>query len=86
MAKVVEQFLPDGQLRVFPGDKQPAGGIKQNRRTAEDGKDNEANPHRGDVDAEEPGNGPGHPGELAVADGAARQSNPVAVGAIGRDR
>jgi hypothetical protein len=35
LAKVVEQFLPDGQLRAFLGDEQPSGGIEPNGGTAE---------------------------------------------------
>ena len=77
LAKIVEQFLPDGQLRAFLGDEQPPSEIKRNRRTAQQSQDNETGAVHSPFTPE---GAPARPDDLRVG-----RSDPFGQFTVGRD-
>ena len=82
-ATVPCQFLADRQLRPFLGNEEPPCGVERNCGSAQQCVDDEARPHRRDVDAEPSGDGRCHPAEHAAVGWATQQSRLQRVGAFG---
>ena len=82
-ATVPRKFLADRQFRPLLGNEKPPCGVERNWRPAERCEDDEAGPHRGDVDAEPSGDGRCHPAEHAAIGWAAQHSLLLRVGAFG---